>query len=615
MRKALVLVIVFCATSSLVTTAYMRSGINWSSKTSDAPVTDGPDDRYIIEFHEQGQGASEVRNAGGEVLIDIPRFKIVAARLKEKSLEKIKNNPKVKHFEPDSRRYPLTLHPVQSSETVPYGISMVEADQLPAGDSSVHNRKVCIIDSGFYRNHEDLQDSFVTASADNGSGDPFIDIQGHGTHVAGTIAALKNGRGVLGAMPGGTLNIHIVKVFGDTGNWTYSSNLINALGKCVDAGANVVNLSLGGLRRSLQEERAFNDAFSKGLLLIAAAGNDGDTALNYPAGYGSVISVGAIDQNRNLATFSNRNSDVELVAPGVDVLSTIPFKETNTLTVGSIVYNGNHIEFSARTTGLTGELVDGGLCSATSGAWSGKLVICKRGDISFNDKVKNVQSSGGIAALIYNNEPGELHATLGDGNTSTIPAISFSQLDGNSLLSRLGQPGTLFSQRQDFVSEYGNNSGTSMSTPHVSGVAALIWSYNPSWTNLQIRNALQTSALDLGSAGRDSLYGFGLVRAKAALDSLQAGGGADTSPPVISNVSSAKINGKGNFEIKWLTNEPANSEVKFVSGFTTTSTDPTRVTSHRMTFKGKAGTLYQYYVSSTDAAGNRSTSGPFTHQN
>jgi hypothetical protein len=84
---------------------------------------------------------------------------------------------------------------------------------------------------------------------------------------------------------------------------------------------------------------------------------------------------------------------------------------------------------------------------------------------------------------------------------------------------------------------------------------------------------------------------------------------------VISSVSALKVHKNGRFEITWRTDESSNSEVRFTSGTTGTYTDAVMTTTHKMTFSGKSGTSYQYYVSSTDAAGNKSTAGPFTHQN
>ncbi|MCA1616878.1 MAG: S8 family serine peptidase, partial [Acidobacteria bacterium] len=269
-------------------------------------------------------------------------------------------------------------------------------------DAGASNRKVCIIDSGYYLGHEDLPTApNVTGDNDSGTGNWYQDGSGHGTHVAGTIAGLGgNGKGVVGVLPGNTINLHIVRVFGDDGAWAYSSDLAAAVGKCRNAGANVISMSLGGSFSSGTEQTAFNNAYNAGVLSIAAAGNAGNTSTSYPAGYGSVVSVAAVDSSETVASFSQKNSDVEIAGPGVAVLSTVPYKETNTLTVGATTYSGNHIEFAARSeSGVSGDKADGGLCDATNSAWSGKVVLCRRGTVSFFDKVRNVQNSGGVACV------------------------------------------------------------------------------------------------------------------------------------------------------------------------------------------------------------------------
>ena len=630
MKKFLALTLMAALCAMLVSTSFVsaqNSGQNPSQRATDARLDNAASDgRYVNEFHSYGPDAVEaVLAAGGEVIHQFPEFAAVAARLPEQALRGLRNNPNVRLIEADARRYPMQTTTswsdkvLASGETLPYGIQMVQADQL--SDASAGTRKVCIIDSGYFLNHDDLQDGNVTATYDTGTGDPFTDGDGHGTHVAGTIAAMGgNSKGVVGTLPGSKIGLHIVKVFGDNGGWAYSSDLANAVGKCRDAGANVISMSLGGTLRTGLEEQAFNNAYNAGVLSIAAAGNAGDTSTSYPAGYGSVVSVAAVDNNENVADFSQKNSDVEIAAPGVAVFSTVPYIETNTLTVDGITYKGNYIENAARTAGVTAILANGGRCAATDTTWSGKVVLCERGDISFLDKVRNVQNSGGAAAVIYNNVSGGFFGTLGDGNSSTIPAISLSQEDGQYLVAnKLNLSGTVVSKVDKAVSGYDYFNGTSMATPHVSGVAALVWSYNTAWTNAQIRDALNKTAKDKGVAGRDTSYGYGIAQAKAALDYLQANGGggggtSDTTAPVISNVASRKLTG-GSFEITWTTDEASNSEVRFTKGATGTYTNSSMVTSHRMSFRGTKGVLYEYYVSSTDAAGNKATSGPYTHRN
>ena len=150
--------------------------------------------------------------------------------------------------------------------------------------------------------------------------------------------------------------------------------------------------------------------------------------------------------------------------------------------------------------------------------------------------MSKVQQSGGTGAVIYNNVAGGFAGTL--NGSSTIPGISISQADGQAALGFVNQASTL-ANTTGTGNGYEYYDGTSMATPHVSGVAALVWSQYADRTNAQIRDALQKSAEDLGAAGRDTSYGFGLVRAKAAFDYLNGGG--STPPPAAITLSVAKV--------------------------------------------------------------------------
>jgi serine protease len=469
-----------------------------------------PDDRYIVKYaNEAGRQAAL---ASGKLARELPEQSAVAMYMPAQALPGLSNNPNIEYLEVDQRRYPM-------AEVTPYGITMVQTEQVaatpPSGDAG--RIKVCIIDSGLAGAHEDFVGLPVTGTNDSKSGPWNVDLCGHGTHVAGTIAAMAgNNVGVVGVAPGAS-SLHIVKVFGDNCSWTYSSDLVGALNTCRNNGARIVSMSLGGSFKSKTEDNAFANANNAGVLSIAAAGNSGNTQLSYPASYSSVVSVAAIDSTKALASFSQRNREVELAAPGVAVLST--YVEDNSLAVGSNKLMANSIANAATGT-ASGALADGGRCTATSSSFSGKVVLCERGDISFYDKVMNVQNSGGLAAVIYNNASGNFYGTLGDGVTSTIPAVSVSQEDGQALVaSNLGQTGTVTTGPG---LGYAELDGTSMATPHVSGVAALIWAQAPNKTNTQVRNALTATAEDLGAAGRDNSFGHGLIRAKAALDYLLA---------------------------------------------------------------------------------------------
>ena len=180
-------------------------------------------------------------------------------------------------------------------------------------------------------------------------------------------------------------------------------------------------------------------------------------------------------------------------------------------------------------------------CAAAGGA----VCLIERGGISFADKVIACESSGGSAAVIYNNVEGGLSGTLGGAATS-IPSIGISQADGAALASSVGATATVTVGPGD----YAFFDGTSMATPHVSAVAGLVWSQHETCNNEQIRSAMNATALDLGSAGKDNAFGHGLVQAKAAYDYLVAsgcdgsgggGGGGDGGPEQCSLLSAGEL--------------------------------------------------------------------------
>jgi len=195
--------------------------------------------------------------------------------------------------------------------------------------------KIGIVDTGITQNHEDLVGRTANCGGVNNFGivlglfaDPTIvagkcnDDNEHGTHVAGTIAAnTNNGKGIAGIAFNSPLAICKGLDSGGSGTLQMIANCITWLSQ---QGAKVISMSLGGSSGSAALQSAVTNATNNGALLIAAAGNGGNSALNYPAAYAEVVSVAATDNKDAKASFSTFNSDVEIAAPGVDTLSTVP---------------------------------------------------------------------------------------------------------------------------------------------------------------------------------------------------------------------------------------------------------------------------------------------------
>ncbi len=286
------------------------------------PVHASPDaERYIVKFKEAQyeQAQSDFTRKSIKTKRRLNKRKILAAELDTQQLKELRLDPNILSIEKDPKRYLL-------AETIPYGVNLTQAVSL--AEASVSSVKICIIDSGYDIHHEDLINAGITGDDGVGtfdSGNWYEDGQMHGTHVAGIIAAVGgNDLGIAGINDEGNLGIHVVKVFDDDAQWAYGSDLVAAIDQCVASGANVINLSLGGSAPSQLERDAFAAAYSNGILSFAAAGNDGSSNLFYPASYDSVVSVAAIDSSKTVAAFSQHNQQVELAAPGVDILSTMP---------------------------------------------------------------------------------------------------------------------------------------------------------------------------------------------------------------------------------------------------------------------------------------------------
>ncbi len=512
-----------------------------------SPALGSADDsvRVWIEYSQgrRAQVRQALAGAGAQFHYEFDSLQAFVVTLPANAMQRLSRNPNVLSVEVDAERTLVT--PQRSSapqsalgdtvdangQTIPYGIDMVQARDIwdANRDGKVDKRAptgagrtVCIIDTGLHPGHEDIADVNLVGGVSQVDDDWAYDGAGHGTHVAGTVTAANNSLGVVGVTPG-TVDLFVVKIFANDGLWVskrHASDLLAAAYLCHDSGANIISMSLSGTSPQRVEEHGFDELYAAGVLSIAAASNDGIEDYHYPASYDSVISVAAIGEDEIVADFSQFNDQVELAAPGVRVLSTVSYYAEASVTVDGVGYSANHIEYAPYGS-ATGVLVDGGLCTS-SGDWAGMVVLCERGEISFLDKVLNAQAGGGIAVAIYNNAPGNFWGTLGEEQKDpVVMAVSLSQEDGRWLVAnKLGEEATVSSSITNPANGYESWDGTSMATPHVSGVAALIWSANPKWTNVQIREAMVVTAKDLGEEGRDNYYGYGLVQAYDALEYL-----------------------------------------------------------------------------------------------
>lgn len=355
----------------------------------------------VIIMFEDKPDRGLVNAHGGSVMHEYSIIPAIAARLPANALENMKRAKGVKYVEEDSIVYitkkPVPVSPVQPDQLIEWNMDLIQVPDVWS-ISTGYGVNVSVLDTGIDNDHPDLKENIaggvgfanINLAKFNTAWD---DDNGHGTHVAGIIAALDNKIGVVGAAP--NVSLYAVKVL-NRGGRGFTSDIIAGIEWSVENDMDIVSMSLGGGGHSQLFQDAINVAHNNGVLIIASAGNGGDgdistTEISYPAAYDNVTAVAAINKSDNVADFSNSGDYVDIAAPGVSIRST------------------------------------------------------------------------------YNN------------------------------------------------GLYANMSGTSMSCPHVTGVAALVLAQNMSMTPSDVEHILNSTATDLGESGFDNSYGNGLVNASAAV--------------------------------------------------------------------------------------------------
>ncbi len=212
----------------------------------------------------------------------------------------------------------------------PYGVDMIKAKSIWPEAKKGEGIKIAVIDSGCDINHDSIKDNIIGVrnftDEDRKNQNIVIDRVGHGTHVIGTIAAKGQNNTVVGVAP--NVGIYVLKAIDRTGSGKLSW-VVNAINYAVKLKVDIISMSLGMSQSNDKLERAIKEAINKDILVVCAAGNDGDGnsesfEYSYPAAYPDVISVGAVDKNGVPASFSNSNLAIDLLAPGVNILSTFP---------------------------------------------------------------------------------------------------------------------------------------------------------------------------------------------------------------------------------------------------------------------------------------------------
>jgi len=222
----------------------------------------------------------------------------------------------------------------QVGEVNPWGIAELGVEAAWGMTYRGENCRVGVLDTGIDTNHPDFQGAIAVARNLTSSGGPkdVTDVNGHGTHTAGTIGSRDNGRGIKGVAP--KCELAIYKVLGNDGSGSWSW-IAEGLRFARQDGCHVVSMSLGSPDPSPEIQAELVQCIQAGILVVCAVGNDGKvvdprtghtiSTIGYPAAWGSLaLGVGAIDKQRRVASFSSRGPQVDVMAPGVQVLSCWP---------------------------------------------------------------------------------------------------------------------------------------------------------------------------------------------------------------------------------------------------------------------------------------------------
>lgn len=287
--------------------------------------------QVIIKFKDGITKAStDSLMAQGAEITRVIGSNLVSAKISADKKKSLESDPSIEYVEEDYIATILVWEEPQEkalagAQTTPWGVSKIRASEVwPSGDTGTEV-KVCIIDTGITHNHPDLKDNYKGGyNFVNNTADP-LDDNGHGTHVAGTVAALDNDIGVVGVAP--KASIYSLKSLDSNGSGSYS-NIIAAIQWAIDNKMQIISMSLGGSSYSKALEDKCKEAYNAGILIIASAGNSGgdgskDT-VGYPAKYDSVVAVAATDSSDARASFSSVGAEVEIAAPGVSIPSTVP---------------------------------------------------------------------------------------------------------------------------------------------------------------------------------------------------------------------------------------------------------------------------------------------------
>ena len=423
----------------------------------------------------------------------------------------------------------------------PWGIDAINAEATWNHVNFGSGVRVLILDTGIDKDHPDIADNFekgknFTEVNEDAPYDYFDDV-GHGTHVAGTIAATGDHSKLVGVAPKATILAGKVCATERCSGFAILDGLEWALEQEVD----IVNLSLGGHAPNQVMADAYRILQLSGITVVAASGNEEEDSVGYPGAYSTTIAVGAVNEELEKTDFSNWGEKLDVVAPGANVISSVPqgtgiepsmelsIQTENGLTIETIDAEFMPFIGTGRKTISELELVYVGLGQeedVSEADLEGKVALIRRGEISFFDKARNAVRAGAEAVLIFNDsedpdfdETKPAVGTLGDDVRAEIFVLGISKEVGLALLKGLRATDEKVTFSAEILkTDYQAQQGTSMAAPHVTGLVALMIAANPELNPQQIKKILKETSTELDGDNSENQLGSGLVNSEAAVE-------------------------------------------------------------------------------------------------
>jgi subtilisin family serine protease len=342
---------------------------------------------------------------------------------------------------------------------------------------------------------------------------------GHGSNVASVIASVDNEVGVIGVAPGAKISPYRV-----CNRVCPLSAIIGGLVQAVEDGVDVINMSFGGPAGLNIEAAAVQAANRQGVVLVSSAGNEATQKPSFPAAYDTVLAVGATDISDAPASFTNVGGWVDVTGPGVQVAAAscrgcarfafMSEISPTAATLAPLPMEGTALgNLSATAIVDVGRACNGDALDTDP---TGQVALIVRGTCTFAEKVMNAEKAGAVGTVVFNNAPGNFDGTLGDYK-ALGPSVSLAQAEGQALAADIASGLTLV-DLEVVPTDYALVGGTSFSSPHVAGVAALVRSVAPGLSPIEVRKIIENTAEPLGPK---VIFGNGMVRADRAVEAAE----------------------------------------------------------------------------------------------